>query len=53
MNYQLINNILLILNFILLLFCLYQKIELKDEAIQHGFAYHHPETGSFTWKEKE
>jgi hypothetical protein len=25
--------------------------DVEQEAIKHGHAYYHPETGAFTWKE--
>jgi len=27
--------------------------ELKEQAIEHGAAYYHPETAKFTWKERD
>ena len=26
---------------------------MKQQAIDHGAAYYHPETGAFTWRESE
>jgi hypothetical protein len=45
--------ILLILNCLLLLLCLYNKHEIKEEAVAQNYAYYHPETGLFTWKESK
>ena len=33
-------------------FCIGVAI-VRTQAIDHGAAYHHPETGRFTWKERE
>ena len=48
-----ISHILLILNSLLLLLCLYNKHEIKEEAVAQNYAYYHPETGLFTWKESK
>jgi len=27
--------------------------KISDEAIERGFAYYHPKTGDFTWREED
>lgn len=31
--------------------CVYTHVPMRD-AIEHGAAYYHPETGEFTWKDE-